>query len=130
MLIGIYVTSQKEKSMFTAAAAGAFSGAGTAIVSTASAIAAIMAFSAKIMSAAEECFAFSPGKNFFWLFIKAQAGRSISPFFKCAVVTNQIPVGNFFSAFTGNGDSVRDKIVSPSAVFAFAFMFHKVKSFS
>ena len=119
--------------MIASATAGAFTATGTAIVSAVSAIsavAAIMAFSAKIMSAAKECFAFSAGKNFFRLFIKAQTGRSISALFKCAMVTNKIAVGNFFSAFTGNGDSVRNKVVSPSAVFAFAFMFHKVKSFS
>ena len=47
-----------------------------------------------------------------------------------AMVANKVAVGNFLSALAGNGYAVGNKIVSPSAVFTSAFMFHKVKSFS
>ncbi len=116
--------------MFASAAAGAFPGAGTAFVFTVAAVAAIaaaVAFSAKI--AAEECFAFSSGKDGFRLFIKAKTGRSVPAFFIYTVVTNKIAVGNFLSAFSGHRNAVRDKIMSFSAVFAFAFMFHWQKPF-
>ena len=118
--------------MFASATAGAFSAAGTAIVSAAVAMVAIaavvVAFSTKV--AAQKCFAFSSGKNLFRLFVKAQAGRSVTAFFINAMVTNKVAVRNFLSAFAKNSYAVGNKIVSPSAVFTFAFMFHKGKSFS
>ena len=118
--------------MFTSAAATAFSAAGTAVVSAVAAgiaIAAIVVFSAKIVAAAEEGFAFSAGKNFRRFFIKTQAGRSISALFINAVVADKIPVRNSSSAFAAYCDSVGNKIMSPSAVFTFAFMFHWQKPF-
>ena len=125
--------------MFTAAAAGAFAAAvsaivsaGTAVVFAVAAIAAIsaaVAFSAKVMTAAKECFAFSAGKNFRRFFIKPKAGGSVAALFKSAMVTNKVTVGNFLSAFAGNGDAVRNKIMSLSAVFTSAFMFHWQKPF-
>ena len=118
--------------MFASAAAAAFSAAGTTLVSAVSAgiaIAAIVFFSSKIVTAAEEGFAFSAGKNFRRFFIKPKAGGSVAALFKSAMVTNKIPVGNFLSAFAGNGDAVRDKIMSLSAVFTSAFIFHWQKPF-
>ena len=91
--------------MFASAAAAAFSAAGTAVVSAVAAgtavvsavaagiaIAAIVVFSAKIVAAAEEGFAFSAGKNFLRLFIETQTGGSIPAFFICAMVANKIAV--------------------------------------
>lgn len=116
--------------MFTTAAAAAFPAAGTAVVSAVSAIAAIAAavvFSVDV--AVKKCFAFSAGKNLIGFFIKTQTGRSIPALFIYAMVTDEIAVGNFLSAFSGNGYTVRDKVVSPSSVFAFTFMFHRQKPF-
>ena len=113
--------------MFTTAAAAAFPSAGTAAVSTVSAITAIaaaVAFSAKVMSAAEECFAFPAGKNLFRFFVEPKAGTGVPALFINAMVTNKVPVGNFLSAFAGYGNAVRNKIMSLSAVFTSAFMFH------
>ena len=118
--------------MFASAAAAAFSAAGTAVVSAVAAgiaIAAIVVFSAKIVAAAEESFAFSAGKNFGRFFIKTQTGRSIPALFVNTMVANKVAVGNFLSALAGNGYAVGNKIVSPSAVFTSAFMFHKVNPF-
>ena len=81
--------------MFASAAAAAFSAAGTAVVSAVAAgiaIAAIVVFSAKIVAAAEEGFAFSAGKNFLRFFLIAQAGRCIPSFFIRAVVANKVAV--------------------------------------
>ena len=81
--------------MFASAAATAFSAAGTAVVSAVAAgiaIAAIVVFSAKIVAAAEEGFAFSAGKNFLRLFIETQTGGSIPALFICAMVANKIAV--------------------------------------
>ena len=117
--------------MFTSAAAAAFSPAGTAIVSAVSAITAIV-LAAVVFSvdvAVKKCFAFSAGKNLIGFFIKTQTGRSIPALFIYAMVTDEIAVGNFLSAFSAYCDSVRDKIMSPSAVFAFTFMFHWQKPF-
>ena len=116
--------------MFTTAAAAAFPAAGTAVVSAVSAIAAIAAavvFSVDV--AVKKCFAFSAGKNLIGFFIETQTGRSIPALFIYAMVTDEIAVGNFLSAFAGNGNAVGNKIMSPSAVFASAFMFHKVDPF-
>ena len=116
--------------MFTTAAAAAFPAAGTAVVSAVSAIAAIAAavvFSVDV--AVKKCFAFSAGKNLIGFFIETQTGRSIPALFIYAMVTDEIAVGNFLSAFSGNGYTVRDKVVSPSSVFAFTFMFHRQKPF-
>ena len=116
--------------MFTAAAAGAFAAAVSAIVSAGTAIAAIAAtvvFSVKV--AVKKSFAFSAGKNFGRFFIKTQTGRSIPALFVNTMVANKVAVGNFLSAFSGNGYTVRDKVVSPSSVFAFTFMFHRQKPF-
>ena len=116
--------------MFTAAAAGAFAAAVSAIVSAGTAIAAIaaaVAFSVNV--AVKKSFAFSAGKNFGRFFIKTQTGRSIPALFIYAMVTDEIAVGNLLSAFSGNGYTVRDKVVSPSSVFAFTFMFHRQKPF-
>ncbi len=117
--------------MFTTAAAAAFTFAGTAAVSAISTVSAIVsaavAFPVKV--AVKKCFAFSAGKNFLRLFIKTQAGRSVTAFFIYTVVADKVAVGNFLSAFSGNGDAVRNKIMSPSAVFTFAFMFHRVNPF-
>lgn len=113
--------------MFTAAAADAFSGAGTAAVSAVTAVAAVMAgmiFCIKIISVLEECFAFSAKKNRFGLFIKSETGRSISPLFICAVVAYKVAVRYLFSALTGYGNAVWNIVMSFSAVFAFAvFLF-------
>ena len=116
--------------MFTAAAAAAFSGAGTAVVSAVTAVTAVaavmagMIFCIKIISVLEECFAFSAKKNRFGLFIKSETGRSISPLFICAVVAYKVAVGYLFSAFTGYGNAVWNIVMSLSAVFAFAvFLF-------
>ena len=120
--------------MFTAAAAAAFAAAVSAIVSAGTAIAAIAAIAAAVVFsvkvAVKKGFAFSAGKNFGGFFLEAQAGGSVPAFFINAMVTNKVPVGNFPSAFAGNGYAVGNKIMSPSAVFTSAFMFHKVKSFS
>ena len=116
--------------MFTTAAAAAFPAAGTAVVSAVSAMVAIAAavvFSVDV--AVKKCFAFSAGKNLIGFFIKTQTGRSIPALFIYAMVTDEIAVGNFLSAFSGNGYTVRDKVVSPSSVFAFTFMFHRQKPF-
>ena len=116
--------------MFTTAAAAAFPAAGTAVVSAVStmvAIAAAVVFSVDV--AVKKCFAFSAGKNLIGFFIKTQTGRSIPALFIYAMVTDEIAVGNFLSAFSGNGYTVRDKVVSPSSVFAFTFMFHRQKPF-
>ena len=117
--------------MFTSAAAAAFSPAGTAIVSAVSAITAIVlaavVFSVDIT--VKECFAFSAGKNFGRFFIKTQTGRSIPALFVNTMVANKVAVGNFLSALAGNGYAVGNKIVSPSAVFTSAFMFHRVNPF-
>jgi hypothetical protein len=113
--------------MFTTAAAAAFPAAGTAVVSAVSAIAAAVFFSVDV--AVKKCFAFSAGKNLIGFFIKTQTGRSIPALFIYAMVTDEIAVGNFLSAFSGNGYTVRDKVVSPSSVFAFTFMFHRQKPF-
>ena len=81
--------------MFASAAAAAFSAAGIAVVSAVAAgiaIAAIVVFSAKIVAAAEEGFAFSAGKNFLRLFIETQTGGSIPALFICAMVANKIAV--------------------------------------
>ena len=81
--------------MFASAAAAAFSAAGTAVVSAVAAgiaIAAIVVFSAKIVAAAEEGFAFSAGKNFIRLFIETQTGGSIPAFFISTMVANKIAV--------------------------------------
>ena len=113
--------------MFTAAAIGAIgaisaSAAVSAIVSAGTAIAAAVVFSVKV--AVQKGFAFSAGKNFRRLFIKTQTGRSIPALFINTMVTNKVPVGNFLSAFAGYGNAVRNKIMSLSAVFTSAFMFH------
>ena len=116
--------------MFTAAASAAFASAGTALVSAVAAAVAISAagsFSAKIMAAAEEGFAFSAGKNFRRFFIKAKAGGGIAALFICTVVANKIPVGNFLSGLVCYGDPVRDIVMAFSAVFTSAFMFHWAK---
>ena len=116
--------------MFTTAAAAAFPAAGTAVVSAVSAMVAIAAavvFSVDV--AVKKCFAFSAGKNLIGFFIKTQTGRSIPALFIYAMVTDEIAVGNFLSAFSGNGYTVRDKVVSPSSIFAFTFMFHRQKPF-
>ena len=116
--------------MFTAAAAAAFAAAVSAIVSAGTAIAAIAAavvFSVKV--AVKKGFAFSAGKNFGGFFLEAQAGGSVPAFFINAMVTNKVPVGNFPSAFAGNGYAVGNKIMSPSAVFTSAFMFHRCNPF-
>ena len=113
--------------MFTTAAAAAFPAAGTAVVSAVSAIAAAVVFSVDV--AVKKCFAFSAGKNLIGFLIKTQTGRSIPALFIYAMVTDEIAVGNFLSAFSGNGYTVRDKVVSPSSVFAFTFMFHRQKPF-
>lgn len=116
--------------MFTTAAAAAFPAAGTAVVSAVAAVSAIAAavvFSVDV--AVKKCFAFSAGKNLIGFFIKTQTGRSIPALFIYAMVTDEIAVGNFLSAFSGNGYTVRDKVVSPSSVFAFTFMFHRQKPF-
>ena len=116
--------------MFTAAAAGAFAAAVSAIVSAGTAIAAIVTavvFSVKV--SVKKSFAFSAGKNFGRFFIKTQTGRSIPALFVNTMVANKVAVGNFLSALAGNGYAVGNKIVSPSAVFTSAFMFHKVNPF-
>ena len=115
--------------MFTTAAAAAFPSAGTAAVSTVSAIAAAVAFSAKVMSAAEECFTFPAGKNLFRFFVEPKAGTGVPAFFINAMVTNKVPVGNFLSAIAFDRNAVRNKIMSFSAVFTSAFMFHWQKPF-
>ena len=119
--------------MFTTAAAAAFPAAGTAVVSAVSAIATIAAIAAAVVFsvdvAVKKCFAFSAGKNLIGFFIKTQTGRSIPALFIYAMVTDEIAVGNFLSAFSGNGYTVRDKVVSPSSVFTFTFMFHRQKPF-
>ena len=118
--------------MFTSAAAAAFSPAGTAIVSAVSTITAIV-LAAVVFSVdvtVKECFAFSAGKNFRRFFIKTQAGRSIAALFINTVVANKVAVRNFSSAFAAYCDSVGNKIMSPSAVFTFAFMFHWQKALS
>ena len=112
--------------MFTAAAAGAFAAAVSAIAAIA-AIAAAVAFSVKV--AVKKSFAFSSGKNFGRFFIKTQTGRSIPALFINTMVANKVAVGNFLSALAGNGYAVGNKIVSPSAVFTSAFMFHRVNPF-
>ena len=108
--------------MFTAAAAAAFAAAGTAFVSAIAAITAAVVFSVNV--AVKKSFAFSSGKNFRRFFIKTQTGRSIPALFVNAMVTNKVAVGNFLSALAGNGYAVGNKIMSPSAVFTSAFMFH------
>ena len=117
--------------MFTAAAAGAFAAAVSAIVSAGTAIAAVastaVGFSVNV--AVKKSFAFSAGKNFGRFFIKTQTGRSIPALFVNTMVANKVAVGNFLSALAGNGYAVGNKIVSPSAVFTSAFMFHKVNPF-
>ena len=116
--------------MFTTAASAAFPAAGTAVASAIAAIAAIAAavvFSVDV--AVKKCFAFSAGKNLIGFFIKTQTGRSIPALFIYAMVTDEIAVGNFLSAFSGNGYTVRDKVMSLSSVFAFTFMFHRQKPF-
>ena len=117
--------------MFTSAAAAAFSKAGTAVVSAVPAISAIVfaavAFSVKV--SVKKSFAFSAGKNLIGFFIKTQTGRSIPALFVNTMVANKVAVGNFLSALAGNGYAVGNKIVSPSAVFTSAFMFHRVNPF-
>ena len=116
--------------MFTAAAACAFAAAVSAIVSAGtaiSAIAAAVAFSVKV--SVKKSFAFSAGKNFGRFFIKTQTGRSIPALFVNTMVANKVAVGNFLSALAGNGYAVGNKIMSPSAVFTSAFMFHRVNPF-
>ena len=117
--------------MFASATAGAFSAAGTAIVSAAAAmvaiVAVVVAFSVKI--SVKKSFAFSAGKNFGRFFIKTQTGRSIPALFINTMVANKVAVGNFLSALAGNGYAVGNKIMSPSAVFTSAFMFHRVNPF-
>ena len=121
--------------MFTSAAPGADSVAAVAVSAAIAAIIAIIAsggFYAKVMAGAEEVFAFSAGKNFLRFFLIAQAGRCIPSFFIRAVVANKVAVGNFFSAFAGNCDSVRDIVMAFAALFAGAvFLFQKgITSFS
>ena len=113
--------------MFTAAAACAFAAAVSAIVSAGTAIAAAVVFSVDV--AVKKCFAFSAGKNLIGFFIETQTGRSIPALFINTMVANKVAVGNFLSALAGNGYAVGNKIVSPSAVFTSAFMFHRVNPF-
>jgi len=112
--------------MFTSAGAAVVF-AVAAISAAAAIVSAALAFSAKI--AAQECFAFSAGKNFFRFYIKTQARRSIPALFIYAMVTDKVAVRNFLSALAGNGDPVRNEIMSLSAVFAFTFVFHRKKPF-
>ena len=115
--------------MFKDAAATAIS-AVSAIVSAGTTVAAIFAavvFSVKV--AVKKCFAFSAGKDFFRFFIKTQTGRSIPALFINTMVANKVTVGNFTSAFAFYRNAVRNKIMSFSAVFTSAFMFHWQKPF-
>ena len=112
--------------MFTSAAPGADSVAAVAVSAAIAAIIASGGFYPKVMAGAEEAFAFSAGKNFLRFFLIAQAGRCIPSFFIRAVVANKVAVGNFFSAFAGNCDSVRDIVMAFAALFAGAvFLFQK-----
>lgn len=119
--------------MFAYAAAGAISAVstivstGTAVVFTIAAIAAAVVFSVNI--AVKKCLAFSAGKDFFRFFVKPKAGGSVAALFINTMVTNKVPVGNFLSAIAFDRNAVRNKIMSFSAVFTSAFMFHWQKPF-